>query len=336
MTNRMYSGAWRRSTCIAVLLSALAAASGLQPAAAQSDAWPARPLKIIAPFPPGGTVDQLSRLFAPMLSQALGQQVIVENRPGGGGSIGTGAVAKSAPDGYTWVMVFDTHAVNPSLIPNIAFDTRRDLAPVMLIGTGSMVLVTHQSQPYRNFSELQAAARDKPDSISYGTIGSGSLAHLAMTQLNAQANFRVTHVPYKGGGPLTQDAVAGHVPVALATPALFAHHIKAGTLRPLAITSAKRDPVLPDVPTLNELGVSGFDASAWWGMLAPAGTPAPIIERMNAEMAKAVRDPKIAERLAALGVDVRASSPADMGRFVDQQIDKWAQVVKQFGIKAGD
>jgi tripartite-type tricarboxylate transporter receptor subunit TctC len=320
-------------TRIVALAVALAAPVAAQ---AQADAWPTRPIRIVAPFPPGGTVDLLSRLFAPPLSQALGQQVIVENRAGGGGSIGTGAVAKAAPDGYTFVMVFDTHAVNPSLIPNMSFDTRADLAPVMLIATGAMVITAHSTQPWKTFPDLLATARAKPGMPNYGTIGTGSLAHLAVTQMGAQGAFSPTHVPYKGGGPLAQDAIAGHVPVAIATVALLSPHIKSGTLVPLAVTTAARDPVLPNVPTVAEQGLPGFEATAWWGLLAPAKTPPAIVQRMNAELAKLLRDPQIRERMAGQGMNIVASSPEAFGSFVDVQTAKWARVVKEHGIRAGD
>ena len=195
----------------------------------QAPAWPVKPIRLVAPFPPGGTTDQLARILAPGLTQALGQQVIVENRGGGGGSIGTGQVAKSPADGYSWVVVFDTHAINPSIIPNMPFDTRNDLAPVMLVATGSMLITAHKSQPYKNLGELLTAARARPNAVAFGSIGTGSLAHLAMTLMGAQGNFQMQHVPYKGGGPLTQDAIAGHVPVAMATTALSVHRSKRAT-----------------------------------------------------------------------------------------------------------
>jgi tripartite-type tricarboxylate transporter receptor subunit TctC len=322
---------------LAAIATVASATFAIAPAArAQADVWPAKPIRLVAPFPPGGTTDQLARIFAPVLSQSLGQQVVVENRAGGGGSIGTGQVAKSAPDGYTFVLVFDTHGVNPSLIPNMPFDTKRDLAPVMLIATGPMVITAHRTQPYKTFGELIAAARAKPGAVTYGSIGSGSLGHLAVTQMGAQGKFQMSHIPYKGGGPLAQDTVAGHVPVSIATTALLSQHIRAGTIVPLAVTSRERDPMFPNVPTVSESGVPGFEASAWWGLLAPAKTPAAIVERMNAECAKILKDPKIAERLTQQGMIIRASSPAELGRFVEEQVDRWAKVVKEFGISAGD
>ena len=327
MTRRI---SWR------LLMPALALVLTCTGASAQSDAWPSRPIRLVSPFPPGGTTDLLARLFAPPLSRALGQQVIVENKSGAAGSIGTGMVAKAPPDGYSFVLVFDTHAVNPSLIPNMPFDTRADLAPVMLIATGAMVMTAHASQPYRSFTALMTAARQKPGTISYGTIGTGSLAHLAMTQMNSQGKFTTSHVPYKGGGPLAQDAVAGHVPVAIGSVALLAPHIRSGALVPLAVTTAKRDPALPEVPTVSEQGLPGFEALAWWGLLAPARTPAPIIARMNAEVSRLLADPQMRERMASQGMNIVASSPEEFTRFLDPQMARWAAVVKEYGIRAGD
>ena len=308
-----------------------------QAALAQSaNAWPGgKPIRLISPFPPGGTTDQLARLVAQPLSQALGTQVLVENRPGGNGSIGTLAAAKAAPDGHSFVFVFDTHGTNPSLIPNMPFDTRNDLSPVMLIATGAMVIVAHKSQPQRSFADLVKSAKSSAGGINYGTIGSGSLAQLAMTSLSSQLKFPMQHVPYKGGGPLAQDAIAGHVPVAMATTALFSTHIKAGTLFPLAVTSAKRDPVLPDVPTVAEQGLAGFEALAWWGVFAPAKTPPEIIARVNTELSKIFSTPAVRERLTGQGMNLSLSSPDALGKFLDEQISRWSKVIKEHGITAG-
>ncbi|HMS78994.1 MAG TPA: tripartite tricarboxylate transporter substrate binding protein [Burkholderiaceae bacterium] len=328
----------RRIAAFVLALSAAAPLAVPSGASAQSaDAWPSRPIRLVSPFPPGGTTDLLARVFAPPLSQALGQQVIVENRAGGSGSIGTGFVAKSPPDGYTFVVVFDTHAVNPSLIPNLPFDTRNDLAPVMLVATGAMVITGHSTaQPHRTFADVLAAAKANKGQPQYGTIGSGSLAHLAMTQMGVQAGFAGTHVPYKGGGPLAQDAYAGHVPIAIGSVALLSPHIRSGALIPLAVTTAARDPVLPNVPTVAESGVPGFEATAWWGVLAPARTPPEIVARMNAELAKLLRDPQIRERLSSQGMNIVASQPDAFAKFIDEQAAKWAKVVKDHGIRAGD
>ena len=198
-----------------------------------------------------------------------------------------------------------------------------------------MVVTAHTSTPYKTFSELVQAARTKPGAISYGTIGSGSLAHLAMTSMGNQLKADWTHIPYKGGGPLSTDGIAGHVPVTLATYALWAPHIAAGRLRALAVTSPKRMPQLPDVPTLAEQGLPNFDSQAWWGMLGPAGIPADIVARMNAEMAKVLKLPAVQERLTQMGVQVTASSPDEFGKFVRSEVDRWGKVVRENNIKAG-
>ena len=316
--------------------AALVAHAALLGTAAQAQTWPSQTLRIVAPFPPGGTVDQFARLLQPHLQLALGQSIIIENRAGASGSIGSAVVAKAPPDGNTWLFVFDTHGVNPSLIPNLPFDTLKDLAPVMLIGKGAMVVTAHATTPYKTYAELLQAARAKPASVSYGTIGSGSLAHLAMTQLGNQLKVEWTHVPYKGGGPLATDGVAGHVPITMATYALWAPHLASGRLRALAVTSPKRMAQLPDVPTIAESGVPGFDAEAWWGVLAPAGTPAAIVSRMNAELAKALRIPAVQERMVQMGVVVSASTADELGRFVAGEVNRWAAVVRDNKIKAGE
>ena len=324
----------RRTLCAATLALPLALAAG-GTAFAQAP-WPNQPVKLINPFPPGGTVDQISRLLQPHLQQALGQPVVIDTRAGASGSIGTAAAAKAAPDGYTWVMVFDTHGVNPSLIPNLPFDTLKDLQPVMLVGTGAIVLTTHSSQPYKTFPELVAAAKSRAGAVNYGTIGSGSLAHLAMVSMGQQIKVDWTHVPYKGGGPLASDAIAGHVPVSLATYALFAPHIASGRLRPLAVTSPKRIPQLPDVPSVTEHGLPGFAAEAYWGWLGPAGVPADIVRRMNAALATALQQAPVRERLAQMGVQVAASSPDQFGSFLRNEVERWSKVVKEHNIRAGE
>ena len=299
--------------------------------------WPAQPVKIVVPFPPGGTTDQIARHVQPHLQQSLGQQVVIENRGGASGAIGAGVVAKSAPDGYTFLLVFDTHGVNPSLIPNMSFDTLKDLAPMMLIGKSPMVFTAHPSQPYKTFGDVVAASKAKPNSVGFGTIGSGSLAHLYVTLLGKQGGFAMTHVPYKGGGPLVTDTLAGHVPVSIATVALLAPHIKAGKARALAVTSAQRFPQLPDVPTVAEaIGLQGADAESWWGLLAPAKTPAAIIARMNDEFAKALKNPGVNEKLTAQGVVLTMNGPDDFGKFLANEVDRWGKVVRENKITAGE
>jgi tripartite-type tricarboxylate transporter receptor subunit TctC len=232
--------------------------------------------------------------------------------------------------------VFDTHGVNPSLIPNMGFDTLKDLAPVMLVGKSPMVFVTHPTTSYKTLGDVLSAARAKADAVSYGTIGSGSLAHLFVTLAGKQGGFTMTHVPYKGGGPLITDSVAGHVPVSIATIALFAPHIQAGKLRPLAVTSPKRFPQLPDVPAVSEVGLPGIDAEAWWGVFAPAKTPAPVIARMHTEFSNALKNPGVNEKLTAQGMALTMSSPDELQKFVTNEVERWGRVVRENKITAGN
>ena len=296
------------------------------PAGAQG--WPAKTIRIIVPFPPGGTTDLIARRAQPLLERNLKTSIIIENRGGASGSIGTQVAVTSPPDGATFVLVFDTHGANPSLLPNLPFDTVKDLAPVMLIGTSPMVITAHQATAYKSFADVIAAAKAQSGTVPYGTIGAGSLAHLAMSQIGNGLGVNMTHVPYKGGGPLVTDAIGGHVPIAIASIALLSPHVKSGALRPLAVTSAKRVAQLPQTPTISELGVAGFDAESWWGLLAPAKTPPDIIARMNAAMVEALQDPTVKQGLSEQGVDYRLSSPEAFGRFVEDEIKRWAKVVK--------
>ncbi len=299
-----------------------------------AQAWPQKgPLKLVAVFPPGGSVDQVARILAPVLQQQLGQNVIVDNKGGASGSIGTGFVAAAPPDGYTFAVVFDTHGVNPSLYPGLPFDTRRDLAPVAMIGTGAMVLATFADSPYKRFADVVAAARAKQN-VSYGSIGAGSLGHLAMALLARRDGLELLHVPYRGGGPLMNDALAGHVPLAIGSVFLLKPHIDSGRLRALAVTTSTRSPHLPGVPTIAESGFSGFDAPAWWAVLAPAKTPPEIVRRMNDEINAALARPEVATKLAAQGIDIRAGTPEAARSFIEGQMDIWAKVVKDNAIKA--
>ena len=231
--------------------------------------------------------------------------------------------------------MFDSHVVNPSILPNLPFDTRKDLAPIMLIGTSPMVITAHPASEYRRLADVIAAARKEEGALGYGTIGAGSLAHLTMSQIGNELKVTMTNIPYKGGGPLASDAVAGHVQVAIASVANMSPHIMAGALRPLAVTSAKRFAQLPDTPTLKELGIP-VEAEAWWGMLAPAKTPAEIIARMHAAMSKALQEPAVRQGLSEQGVIYRLSTPEVFGEFIDSEIARWAKVVRDNKIAAAD
>jgi tripartite-type tricarboxylate transporter receptor subunit TctC len=303
--------------------------------AAQAQTWPTKPVKIIAVFPPGGSVDQVARIFAAQLTTQTGQQFIVENKGGASGSIGTQAVATSPPDGYTFGVVFDTHAVNPSLIPNIPFDTVKDLAPVMLVGTSPMAIVAHVSQPYKDFRDVLAAAK-AGQPVNYGSIGTGSLGHLAMTQVANQQKVELTHIPYRGGGPLMTDAIGGQVPLAIGTVFLVNPHVKGGKVKALAVTSPKPSPQMPGVAPVADQGVPGFSALAWWGVIAPANTPPAIVRRMHEELSRALKDPGVAQKLTEQGMEIVGGGPEELDKFVRGEIARWAQVVKENRIKAGD
>jgi tripartite-type tricarboxylate transporter receptor subunit TctC len=316
-----------------ILLAALAA---LACALVSAQTWPSKPIKLVAVFPPGGSVDQVARILSQPLQQALGQPVIVDNKGGASGSIGTAAVAKSEPDGYTFAVVFDTHGVNPSLIPNLSYDTRKDLMPVMLISRSAMMVAAHPSTGFKSFSEVIAAARKDPGKLGFGSIGSGSLAHLALTQLQNQGNFQLTHVPYKGGGPALQDAVAGHVPLIAGTVFLISPQVDGKNLVPLAVTSAKRIPKYPNVGTIAEQGFPGYDSYAWWGVFAPARTPPAVIAAMNAALLKVLNEPAVRDKLTAQGMEIVGSRPEELGKFVDGEIERWAKVIRDNHIKAGE
>ena len=319
-----------RSMCLGLATAWLAAVA--VPVAAQ--VWPTRqPIKLVVVFPPGGSVDQVARILAPSLQQQLGQSVVVDNKGGASGSIGTGMVATAPADGYTYAVVFDTHGVNPALIPNLPYDTRKDLAPVALIGTSSMVLATFADSPYKTFGDVVAAAKAKKN-VSYGSIGSGSLGHLAVALLARSGGFELTHIPYKGGGPLMNDAIAGHVPLSIGSVFVTKPHLDSKRLRPLAVTTSARSATLPDVPTVAESGYAGFDAPAWWAVLAPARTAPEIVQRMNQAINVALESPEVAARLAAQGIEVRTGSPDAARTFIDRQLDTWAKVVKDNDIKA--
>jgi len=319
---------------LVVLTAGLAVAAIAADAVAQT--WPAKPVKVIAVFPAGGSVDQVARVLAQQLTVQTGQSFVVDNRGGASGSIGTAVLAKADPDGYTIGIVFDTHAVNPSLIPGLPFDTLRDLTPLMLVGTGAMALVANVAQPYKSFTDVVAAARDKPGSVSYGTIGAGSIGHLTMAQLGNQIGVEFNHIPYRGGGPLMNDAIANQVPLAIGSVFLVKPHVDSGRLRAIAVTSAKADPALPGAAPIAQQGVPGFEAYTWWGVFAPANMPPALAKRVYDELAKAINTPAVKEKLQAQGIDVSGAPGSELDAFVRREIARWAKVIKDNRIKSGD
>ena len=324
----------RRSIVLAAITTPFAAQS-LTAQAQTAPKWPSGNIKIVVPFPPGGTVDPIARMVQPGLQQKLGETIIIENRPGASGSVGTGAVAKSPPDGNSWVFVFDTHAVNPFLLPNMPFDTLKDLEPVLLIGTAPNVLCAHPSRPYKTLADVIAAAKAKPDSITYASIGAGSVGHLTMTLLSKRAGVKLVHVPYRGGGPAMNDAIAGHVDLIIGSAALITPQVKAEKIRPLVQTGKTRVPALATVPTAIESGFRGFESYAWWGVFAPAGTPKPVIERFSKDLTAILREPNIAKNLSEnLQITMLLGGPEEERKVLAAQMALWGPVVKENNIKA--
>ena len=318
-----------------LIVGAAAVAALLVASLASAQQWPTKTVKLISVFPPGGSVDQVARILGAQLTVQTGQQFIVENRTGAAGSIGTQVVATSPPDGYTFGVVFDTHAVNPLLIPNLSFDTFKDLAPVMLVGTSPMAIVTQANAPYKDFRDVIAAAKAKQP-LSMGSIGTGSLGHLALAQIDKTLAIDITHIPYRGGGPLMTDALGGQVPLAIGSVFLVTPHVKGGKLKALAVTSSKPTPQLPGVAPLADQGMPGFLALSWWGIIAPANTPQPIIKKMVDELAKALKDPGVAQKLTAQGIDIEGGGPEVLDKFVRGEMARWEKVVKENNIRAGD
>jgi tripartite-type tricarboxylate transporter receptor subunit TctC len=304
------------------------------PTQAQTQSWPSGIIKIIVPFPPGGSVDPIARMAQPGMQKALAASIVIENRSGSSGSLGTELVAKSPPDGNSWVFVFDTHAVNPFLF-ELNFDTVKDLAPVMLIGTAPNVLATHPSRPYKSFADMVAAAKEKPGTITYASIGSGSVGHLTMTLLSERAGCKLVHVPYRGGGPAMNDAIAGHVDLIIGSAALVVPQVAAKTIVPLLQTGKTRAQALPSVPTAIESGFAGFESYAWWGVFAPAGTPQPIIARFAGALREALSDPVISKTLTeSLQVSLLLGDAQSEAKFLAEQMALWGPVVKENNIKA--
>jgi tripartite-type tricarboxylate transporter receptor subunit TctC len=299
----------------------------------QAQEWPTKVVKFVSPYPPGGSVDPLARILAAKLTESLKQQFIVENRTGASGIIGTDYVAKSAPDGYTFVFIFDTHSVHQALNPSLPFDPVKDFAPVMIVGTAPMAITTGMMKPYKTFADVLAAAKAKPDTITLGNVGNGSLAHLTTIVLNQAAGVKFVPVPYKGGGPLSIDLMGGQVDLAMASTAAQAQHVRNGKMRALVLTGDKRSHTMPDVPTLKESGID-LSAHAWWGILAPANTPRPIVDKFHAELVKAIKLPDVNKTLReTLGMDVVTLSPEATQKWIVEQMARWGKVVRDNNIR---
>ena len=303
-------------------------------AAAQT--WPSKPLRIVVPYPPGGANDIVARALQPALSASLGQPIVIENRGGGATQLGTEAVARSAPDGTTFLLTNIALGANPSLFAKLPYDTAKDLAPITLISTVPLVLVVHPSVAAKSTADFIALAKARPGSLNYASAGNGSANHLAMEMFRASAGIDVVHVPYKGFGPAMTDLLGGQVTSAFATTLASLPHVRAGKLRALGISTAKRSAAAPEVPTIAESGVPGFDVSEWQMLLAPAGTPSAIIDRMQREVAAALRQDDVKTRMTELGASPVGSTPKEAEAFLRSELARWADVAKRVGIKPQD
>jgi len=317
------------------VLSALACCMVAQPAWAQSGNFPERPIRFIAANAPGGGLDITARAIAPKLSAAFGQQVIVDNRAGAAGSIASDIVAKSTPDGYT-VMVASLGglAVNTNLYKGLTYHPLRDFAPITWATSGSNVLVVHPSVPARSVQELIALAKAQPDKLSYGSSGAGNAGHLAGELFNGMAGIKMVHIPYKGGAPAMIDLLAGQIQLIFSSAPTAVPQVKAGRIRGLAVTTARRSVILPELPTIAEAGLPGFEADNWYGVVTTMKTPRAVIDRLNTEIVRALHTADVKQALLTQGLEVRTSTPQEFGAYMKSEFDKWAKVIKDAGIVA--
>lgn len=309
--------------------AAIAAAFTLTAGAAGAQAWPSQPIKIIVGYPAGGASDVAARLVGQKMAERLGQPVVIDNRPGAAGNIGADAVSKAAPDGYTLLLGTISLSVNPSLYPKMTYDPVKDLAPISMISSTPFLLVTNPAAPYPTAKALLDAARAGKGQINYATAGNGSGSHLFTELLASTADVKLTHVPYRGAAPAMNDVLGNQVPVTFDNIITTLPLVKAGKLRALAVSTKQRSKVAPDIPTLAESGVPGFDATAWFGLFAPAGTPREIVLRLNREVAEAVKDAAVSEKLLQLGAEPASGSPEQFDAFFRGEVAKWGKVVRQ-------
>lgn len=317
-----------------LLWMVLAAAAPLAiPGTALAQAYPAKAIRFVVPFAPGGGNDILGRVIAQKLHEGFGVPVVVDNRGGAGGTIGTDIVAKSPPDGYTMLINNVSLAVNVTLYSKLPYDTLKDLEPVSLAGRQPNILVVHPSLPVKSVKELLALARSKPGALSFGSGGIGSSSHLSAELMKYLTKIDIVHVPYKGMGPALVDLVSGQTQLAMATMASALPHVRNNRMRPLAVSTAKRVAVVPDVPTMIEAGVKDFDYSTWYGIVVPAGTPAAVVSRLNAELVKALATREVGERFAAQGVAPESTTPQAFKAFLNNEVRRWAPVIKASGMQ---
>jgi tripartite-type tricarboxylate transporter receptor subunit TctC len=320
-TSRLKSIGW-----IALVTSALC---GTVTSGFAQTAYPQKPITLVVTYPPGGGADAMARLIAPKMGEALGQTIVVENRPGASGQIGASAVAKANPDGYTLMLDASSFAVNPSLYPKLPYDSLKAFQPIGVVALFPNVVLVNANFPAKNVAELTAAARKAKDAVSYASSGNGSAQHLAGALFESAAKVDMIHVPYKGGGPALNDVIGGQVPLFFGNLASTLQHVQSGKLKALAVTSDKRSPILPDVPTLSESGLKGTEIYEWNAVFAPANTPEPVMKRLATAFQQALDAPEVKARVAQLGGELQKSSPEQARAFIEQQINLWGRVVKE-------
>ncbi|HYF16571.1 MAG TPA: tripartite tricarboxylate transporter substrate binding protein [Ramlibacter sp.] len=313
--------------------AALAAARCAAPALAQAD-YPGRPIRLVVPFAPAGGTDITARALGQKLHEAWGQPVVVENRAGANGTIAIDAVAKSAPDGYTLGMISSSHSVNVTLQPRHPYDLERDLVPITQATTQPYVLVVNPNVNARTLQELLALARQNPARLTYGSSGLGGFSHLAGALLGSLGKVHLQHIPYRGGSPAMNDVISGQIDLLFSTILQSHGHINGGKLRPIAVTTRARAPALPETPTMEQAGLPGYVMAGWYGVVAPRGTPAPIVEKLNREMVKILQLPQTRERLAADGSEPVGNSPAEFGEHIRAEVARWRKLIQELGIKA--
>ena len=313
------------------IVAAAVCASAATCAFAQT--YPVKPIRMIVPFAPGGGTDVIARYVAAGMTESMGRQVVVDNRAGANGIIGTEIVARSAPDGYTLLFVSSPHSVNASLYPKLPYDTLRDFAPVSMVATSPYVLVVHPSLPVRNVKELIALAKAKPDQLTYGSGGTGSSAHLAAELFNQMAGVKLREIPYKGAGPALQAVLSGESAAVFGNALTVKPHIQSGRLRALGIASEKRSPSAPEMPTIAESGVPGFHADAVLGVLVPARTPRTLVDRLNSEIHKTMRAPGAVDAMRNVGVEIALSTPEEFGRIIESEMQRWGKLVRTLKLK---
>ena len=318
------------------LLQAITAAALLLTGAAyaQTSAYPDKPIRFVVPYPPGGGTDVIARIVQDRLRAALGQSIVIENRGGAGGSIGTEVVARSAPDGYTVLFTLSSHTINPAIFSKLTFDTVRDFEPVGTVCSLPQILVANPQFPANTVQQLIAMAKDKPGSLAFASVGNGSPGHLAGEMMKIRTGTQLMHIPYRGGGPAVTDVVSGQVPLLWVSIPAAAQFVKQKQLKALAVSTLKRSAAFPDVPTMQESGISDFEVDSWYAMFVPAKTPRAVIDRLNAALNTVLKEPEIREKLLAQGSEAVGGTPEQLGAVVNAELPKWAKLVKDAGIKA--